>query len=82
MGVWLLLQGQSLGSAAYLRALRREAIGEYSVEDAWSFEELLNLGNERRAQRRAAGVALNEGGFSCMTDSDRSCMGLARGEGL
>ena len=55
--VW---QGQSLGTGAYLRALRREAIGKYSVEDAWSFEELQMLGNERRVQRRAAEAAANE----------------------
>ncbi|OAY69842.1 tRNA pseudouridine synthase B, partial [Ananas comosus] len=32
--------GKALGSCAHLIALRRDLIGEYSVNDAWSFEEL------------------------------------------
>lgn len=37
--------GKRLGSGAYLAALRREAIGDYSVEVAWNLEELLDLLN-------------------------------------
>ncbi|CAL9054333.1 uncharacterized protein LOC103988265 [Musa acuminata AAA Group] len=32
--------GKALGSCAHLTALRRDSIGEFSVDDAWSFEEL------------------------------------------
>ena len=37
--------GKRLGSGAYLAALRREAIGNYSVDSAWNLEELLDLLN-------------------------------------
>jgi tRNA pseudouridine55 synthase len=33
--------GQRLHNGAYLHSLRREKIGEYSVEDAWQVEELI-----------------------------------------
>ncbi|KAK3140969.1 hypothetical protein QOZ80_5AG0408370 [Eleusine coracana subsp. coracana] len=32
--------GKALGSCAHLTALRRDSIGEYSVNDAWNFSEL------------------------------------------
>ena len=32
--------GKKLGSAAHLTALRRESIGEHSVGDAWTIEQL------------------------------------------
>ncbi|CDP16613.1 unnamed protein product [Coffea canephora] len=32
--------GKALGSCAHLTALRRDAIGEYSADDAWEFQEL------------------------------------------
>lgn len=32
--------GQALGCGAYLETLRREAIGEYRVENAWTLEQL------------------------------------------
>ncbi|KAJ1263570.1 hypothetical protein BS78_09G196100 [Paspalum vaginatum] len=32
--------GKALGSCAHLTALRRDSIGEYSVNDAWNFAEL------------------------------------------
>lgn len=32
--------GKALGSCAHLTALRRDSIGDYSVNDAWSFDEL------------------------------------------
>jgi tRNA U55 pseudouridine synthase TruB len=47
-----LLQGQSLGSAAHLRSLRREAIGPFSVDAAWNFQQLLDLATQRKAERR------------------------------
>lgn len=37
--------GKRLSSGAYLAALRREAIGNYSVDSAWNLEELLDLLN-------------------------------------
>lgn len=33
-------QGQAVGSAAHLVALRREAIGKYNVRDAWTVQQL------------------------------------------
>ncbi|XP_078169759.1 pseudouridine synthase family protein isoform X2 [Carex rostrata] len=35
--------GKALGSCAHLTALRRDSIGEYSVDDAFNFEELQEL---------------------------------------
>ncbi|KAG8084602.1 hypothetical protein GUJ93_ZPchr0010g8641 [Zizania palustris] len=32
--------GKALGSCAHLTALRRDSIGDYSVNDAWNFDEL------------------------------------------
>lgn len=32
--------GKALGTCAHLTALRRDLIGEYSVDDAWNFQEL------------------------------------------
>lgn len=34
------MQGQAVGTAAHLVALRREAIGEYNVKDAWTVAQL------------------------------------------
>jgi tRNA U55 pseudouridine synthase TruB len=36
-------QGQALGTCAHLTALRREAIGDYSVDDAFALPALLEL---------------------------------------
>lgn len=33
--------GESLGCGAYLQRLRRESIGDYAVEDAWSLDKLI-----------------------------------------
>lgn len=33
--------GQRLDAGAYLSALRREAVGDYSLEDAWKLEDLV-----------------------------------------
>ena len=35
--------GRALGSCSHLVALRRESIGPFSVEDAWSLDVLLPL---------------------------------------
>lgn len=32
--------GKALGSCAHLTALRRDSIGEYTADDAWSFQEI------------------------------------------
>ena len=37
--------GEMLGSAAYLKSLRRTRIGPYDVSQAWSMEELIQNGN-------------------------------------
>ena len=55
--------GRSLGSAAHLTALRREAIGEYSVEGAWEVTELAQQlhqhagAAQRRQQQEGAAAA-------------------------
>ena len=41
--------GAALGSAAHLTVLRREAIGEHCVADAWPLEELLAAGRAGQA---------------------------------
>lgn len=51
------MQGQAVGSAAHLVALRREAIGTYSVKDAWTVEQLQAAVTDlkhNKAQMRAA----------------------------
>lgn len=45
--------GEAAGTAAHLTALRREAIGEYRVDNAWGIEELAERLREQRDQRRA-----------------------------
>ncbi|MFZ1254895.1 MAG: tRNA pseudouridine(55) synthase TruB [Saprospiraceae bacterium] len=40
--------GKRLNSGAYLSFLRREAIGEYSVQDAWNLQELKKFLNHSR----------------------------------
>jgi tRNA pseudouridine55 synthase len=37
--------GEKLGVGAYLSALRRTKIGDYSVEEAWQLEDLINYVN-------------------------------------
>ena len=34
--------GKALGSGAYLKALRRTAIGTYQVSDAWQLDDLVD----------------------------------------
>ena len=55
------LQGQAAGTAAHLVALRREAIGNYSVKDAWTIEQLqaaVTELKEKRAKSKDADAAL------------------------
>lgn len=42
------VQGEAAGSAAHLVALRREAIGEHSVGDAWQLPDLVAAIHEHR----------------------------------
>lgn len=35
--------GQKLGCGAYVRSLRRDAIGPYKLSDAWDMERLLKV---------------------------------------
>lgn len=46
------LQGQAVGTAAHLVALRREAIGKYSVKDAWTIEQLQTAVSELKRQKQ------------------------------
>ncbi|MEZ5058728.1 MAG: tRNA pseudouridine(55) synthase TruB [Saprospiraceae bacterium] len=39
--------GRALNSGAYLDALRRTKIGEYSIEDAWNLDDLIKAIKER-----------------------------------
>lgn len=55
------LQGQAVGTAAHLVALRREAIGKYNVKDAWTLEQLqaaVTELKEKKARGKAADAAL------------------------
>ena len=52
------------GTAAHLTALRREAIGEYRVDNAWNVEELSNLLREHRDRVRGAPKGTVGGGES------------------
>lgn len=45
--------GKSIGSAAHLVALRREAIGEFRVDKAWKMEELVDAIVEQRNEIKA-----------------------------
>ena len=54
------LQGQAVGTAAHLVALRREAIGKYNVKDAWTVEHLqaaVTELKEKKAHGKAADAA-------------------------
>jgi tRNA pseudouridine55 synthase len=42
--------GQALNSGAYLKALKRTAIGDYPLSDAWNVEELINAINSMQSQ--------------------------------
>ena len=35
--------GQDLGCGAYVRSLKRDAIGNYKLSDAWDLERLLKV---------------------------------------
>ncbi len=41
--------GRALGSGAYLRALRRTAVGPYRIENAWQLDTLINALDSLRA---------------------------------
>ena len=43
-----MLQGLRLGTVAHLIALRRSAIGDVSVEDAWPLDDLVQTINTKR----------------------------------
>lgn len=45
-------QGQAVGTAAHLVALRREAIGKYHVKDAWTIEHLQTAVSELKRQKQ------------------------------
>ena len=54
------LQGQAVGTAAHLVALRREAIGKYNVKNAWTVEQLqaaVTELKEKKAHGKAADAA-------------------------
>lgn len=54
--------GQKMGSAAHLVALRREAIGEHNVEDAWQMSDLVSAISLQRAGLRVPpGVPISSG---------------------
>lgn len=44
--------GRALGTAAHLTALRREAIGEYSVQGAWEVPDLADQVHQLRLQQK------------------------------
>ena len=44
--------GRAVGTAAHLTALRREAIGEYSVQGAWQIQDLTDQVHQLRLERK------------------------------
>lgn len=60
--------GKKLGSLAYLRSLRREAIGDYNVKNAWNMDELMTeltrVKAEGMAAKQAAAAAAEEAAAS------------------
>mmetsp|Transcript_42337 Transcript_42337/g.126924 ORF Transcript_42337/g.126924 Transcript_42337/m.126924 type:complete len:99 (+) Transcript_42337:158-454(+) len=51
--------GEALGTAAHMTSLRREAIGQYHVRDAWPLDDLLKeltAAKERLAEQGDAGA--------------------------
>ena len=66
------MQGQAVGSAAHLVALRREAIGKYSVKDAWTVEQLQDAVTDlkhSKAQPRAADMGTGHDKAICAAPS-------------
>lgn len=54
-------KGEAVRSAAHLVALRRERIGEHSVEDAWQLPDFVAaIQREREALGLAPGVPISE----------------------
>lgn len=51
------MQGQAVGSAAHLVALRREAIGKYNVKDAWTVAQLQTAVSELKRQKQQSKAA-------------------------
>ncbi len=64
------MQGQAVGSAAHLVALRREAIGKYNVKDAWTVDQLqAAFGTPMRAAgTRPTASAVTSDGNATKTD--------------
>jgi len=64
------VQGQAVGSAAHLVALRREAIGKYKVKDAWTVDQLqAAFGTPMRAAgTRPTASAVTSDGNATKTD--------------
>ena len=64
MQIVTVLQGQAVGSAAHLVALRREAIGKYNVKDGWTVDQLqasvTQLKQQKAAQNKDAVSASQE----------------------
>ena len=70
-------QGQAAGTAAHLVALRREAIGKYSVKDAWTVEQLqaaVTELKEKKARGKTAEAALmtSKDGISGSVQNDKA----------
>lgn len=45
------VQGQKVGSCAYVRELRRDRSGEFRVEDAWQLDDLIDRAWDRGLPR-------------------------------
>ena len=74
--------GAALGTAAHLTALRREAIGEYRVQDAWQIEDLAEqLWAQGRARRAGQQPAADQRGLQEQQEQQQEGGAAAGGEG-
>lgn len=73
--------GQALGCGAHLTALRRTAIGEFAIEDAYTLEQLESMGTEQRDACLLPADSLLQGFPEVELDVD-SAFYLGRGQAV
>ncbi len=73
--------GKALGCGAYLQSLRRTAIGEFAIKDAFTLERLEAMTVEERDARLLSGDSLLQGHPQVVLDKD-SVFYLQRGQAV
>jgi tRNA pseudouridine55 synthase len=73
--------GKALGCGAYLQSLRRTAIGEFAIKDAFTLEQLEAMTVEERDARLLSGDSLLQGHPQVVLDKD-SVFYLQRGQAV